>query len=134
MPSNERRNPLRDAAYKVKALQKRPEGAQLDRPTGEDGKTWDQKHKASSFRIRSQDAERLAAKAKEMGLSKDALGCALIWAALDALESGALVLEIDTVQTKVTDKRGRVRIYVKKQARPAWVSHRTPPEANRESV
>lgn len=88
--------------------------------------TWDKRHKASSFRIREQDAERLEKRAREIGLSKDAMGRVLIWAALDALDAGTLDLEIETLQTEVTDKLDRVRIYVKKRARPSWQAGKLP--------
>ena len=133
MPGDKRRKALGDAAQKVPGLAKRPESAQWDRREGEDGKTWDERHKPSSFRIRSQDAKRLQARAGELGLSKDALACALVWAALDAIDAGHLTLEIDTVQTEITDKRGRTRVYARKRARPAWQNLRSCSESNRES-
>ncbi len=121
MPSDkQRRSALADTKPKVPGLADRPESVARDKPVDAAGKTWDERHKPSSFRIRQTDAERLETIAGEMGLSKDALGRALIWAALDAIDGGLLELEIDEEHTKVTDKMDRVRIYVKRRARPSW--------------
>jgi hypothetical protein len=93
---------------------------QPTRREDEQGRTWDERHKAASFRIRERDAERIETRAQELGLSKDALGAALLWAALDALDAGTLALDIDTLESQVTDKLGRVRSYSRKRARPLW--------------
>jgi hypothetical protein len=114
-----RRKALDDAAKLAPGLAKRPESVQRDRREDEQGRTWDERHKAVSLRLREQDADRLACKAEELELSKDALGAALMWAALDALDAGNLTLEIETMQTEVTDKKGRQRTYVRKRARAA---------------
>ena len=88
-----RRKALDEVKGKVPGLAQRPESVQRDRREDDEGLTWDERHKPSSFRIRSHDKERLQAKAGELGLSQDALAAALLWAALDALEDGR-VLEI----------------------------------------
>ena len=96
---------------------------------GEEAKrdrSWDEENPAFSFRIRARDAERLTDKAGELGLSKDALARALLWAALDALESGELALEIDEERTEIKDRLGRRRTYVRQLARPAWAGERKP--------
>jgi hypothetical protein len=125
-----RRKALDDAAELAPGLARRPESVAGDRREDESGQTWDERNRPSSFRIREVDAGRLEAQARELGLSKDALGRALVWAALDALDAGLLELEIDTKQTKVTDKMDRVRIYVKKEARPLWQISPSPPETD----
>jgi hypothetical protein len=80
--------------------------------------TWDTRNPATPFRLRPEDRQRLEVHARELGLSRDALGAALVWAGLDALEAGVLELEIETVTSEVTDKRHRTRIYARRQARP----------------
>jgi hypothetical protein len=119
---HERQDPFKNMTGKIESLERRPESVQRDRREDENGLTWDERHKSSSFRIRAKDAERLDSQARELGLSKDALGAALIWAGLEALEAGQLRLETDVVHTEVTDKAGRIRLYSRKRARPAWVN------------
>jgi hypothetical protein len=82
------------------------------------GETWDTRNPATPFRLRPEDRERLDRIAAELGLSRDALGAALVWAGLDALEEGRLELEIETATHETTDRRGRTRIYTRRQARP----------------
>jgi hypothetical protein len=119
---HKRQDPFKNMTDKIESLERRPESVERDRREDEDGLTWDERHRPSSFRIRPVDAERLDSQARELGLSKDALGAALIWAGLDALEAGRLKLETDVVHTEVTDKTGRVRLYSRKRARPRWAN------------
>ena len=115
---HERQDPFKNMTSKIESLERRPESVKRGRREDENGLTWDERHKSSSFRIRAKDTERLKSKAAELGLSKDVLARALMWAALDALDGEWLTLEIDTIHTEVTDKRGRTRIYVRKRAWP----------------
>jgi len=113
-----RRKALEEAGELAPSLARRPDAPA--RREDDLGQTWDERNRAAAFRIRAEDHERLAGQAQELGLSKDALGAALLWAALDALSAGWLTLETETVETSVTDKAGRQRFYIRKQARPAW--------------
>jgi hypothetical protein len=83
------------------------------------GRSWDEANPACSFRIREQDAARLAAQAGELQVSRDALARALLWAALDALEAGRLPLQVGEVTTQAQDKAGRFRTYTRRIVEPA---------------
>jgi hypothetical protein len=89
-------------------------------------RTWDEANPACSFRIREEDAARLAAQAKALGVSRDALARALLWAALDALEAGGLPLQVGEVTTEGKDKIGRVRVYTRRIVEPAEDLERKP--------
>lgn len=116
----QRRDILSRAAEQAAALASGPEVPAVLRREDERGQTWDKRNRAVSLRIREVDDERLTTRAADLGLSKDALGAALVWAALDALDAGVLDLEVSTVQTEVVDKLDRRRIYAKRQGRPSW--------------
>ena len=124
--TRKRRSILGDAAKQARQAAEEPDVPAVLRREDEDGKTWDQRNKAHAFRIREVDAERLTTRAREFGLSKDALGAALVWAGLDALDAGALTLEIEEQTTEVVDKLDRLRVYVKRRARPLWQSEKLP--------
>lgn len=123
MPAEKkRRSALDEAAREVPGLTRRPESVARDRREDDAGKTWDERNRAHAFRIREVDAERLQALARDLGISKDAAGAALLQAALDAVDAGALTFEVDQVQSEVVDKRDRLRVFVKRRARPLWQS------------
>lgn len=88
-------------------------------------RSWDETNPAISLRIRAEDADRLGALAGSLGVSRDALGRALLWAALDAAEAGGLRLEVSEVQTEGVDRLGRPRLYTRRIVAPAWDSERT---------
>lgn len=116
-----RQKPFKDLGAEVPEVLARRPGLEAGRD-----RTWDQQNPACSFRIREQDAARLAERAEALGVSKDALGRALLWAALDAAESGRLTFEVGEVTTQAKDKAGRLRIYTRRIATPAWTPDRTP--------
>jgi hypothetical protein len=116
----ERRRALEGAAVIAPALTRRPESARrAEREDGE-GRTWGERNRAQSYRVREEDAGRLASAARRLGMSKDQVARALVWAALDALEDGRLELETRDVRTEVEDSMQRVRIYVRREGRPRW--------------
>jgi hypothetical protein len=121
-----RQKPLAKAAELVPGLARRPESVKRDRREDEGGQTWDERNRPATLRIRAEDHNRLEAQARALGLSKDALGAALLWAGLDALDAGLLALEVETVESEVTDSKGRRRFYVRRQARPSWQSSAVP--------
>ena len=102
------------------ALARRPESVQRAEREDEEGRTWAERNRAVSLRIREEDATRLAEQGRRLGLSRDQLARGLMWAALDALESGRLELEVREVRTEVEDKMWRTRIYLRREAEPRW--------------
>jgi hypothetical protein len=109
-----RQRPFRDLRPGVsKALAHRPREDERD----QGGEKPDV---AVSLRIRTEDEERVVARARELGLSRDALTRGLVQAALDALDGGLLRFYTEIVVTSTTDKRGRKRAVERQFARPAW--------------
>lgn len=120
--ANNRRRALDGMEDLAPGLSRRPESVRRVQREDETGQTWAERNRAVSLRIREEDAERLAATARKLGMSRDQLARALMWAALDALADGWLELDLREVQTEVEDRMYRVRIYVRKEARPRWKS------------
>lgn len=116
-----RQKPFKDLGADVPEVLARRPGQEAGRD-----RSWDQQNPAISLRIREHDAARLATHAEALGVSKDALGRALLWAALDALDAGELALEVGQVTTEATDRLGRRRIYTRRIAEPARANDRNP--------
>lgn len=116
-----RQKPFKDLGADVPEVLARRPGQEPGRD-----RSWDQQNPAITLRIREQDAARLATHAEALGVAKDTLGAALLWAALDALEAGRLVLDPDYVTTEKTDKIGRRRIHTRRIVTPAWAGDRNP--------
>lgn len=115
-----RRAALEGAEDLAPGLARRPESVRREEREDETGRTWAERNRAVSLRIREEDAERLAAEARRLGMSRDRLGRALMWAALDALDGGWLELDVEDVTTEVEDRAYRTRIYVRREAQPRW--------------
>ena len=115
-----RRQALEGAEDLAPGLARRPESVRREEREDEPGRTWAERNRAISLRIREEDTARLAAAARRLGMSKDRVGRALLWSALDALEGGWLELDVEDVTTEVEDRTYRTRIYVRREARPRW--------------
>ena len=111
-----RRNPLDEVKDKVPSLAHRPDSV----AEGKRDRSWDEKNPQFAFRIRSEDAERLAASAADLEVSRDALGRALIQAALDALDRGWLDIEAYEERRETKDRLGRFRVTIRRFVRPSW--------------
>jgi hypothetical protein len=85
---------------------------------------WDRKNPAYSLRIRPEDAQRLADRARELKVSRDALARALMEAGLDALDEERLRLEVDHKITESEDAKGRYRRFVRSFVLVSWANER----------
>jgi tRNA A37 N6-isopentenylltransferase MiaA len=77
---------------------------------------------AFAFRIRPEDNERIAELAEVLEVTKDALGAGLMRAALDAVDAGRLVLDVEREPMASRDKLGRLRSFVAFTVRGRWVN------------
>ena len=111
-----RRNPLDEVENQVPSLAQRPDSV----ADGCRDRSWDERNPRFGFRIRSEDAERLADRAAALRVSRDALGRALIQAALDAEDRGWLDLEVYEKRRESNDRLGRFRVTVRRFVRPSW--------------
>jgi hypothetical protein len=115
-----RRNPLNEVKDQVPSLQQRPESVAV----GKRDRRWDEANRSFSFRIREMDAQRLANQAQDLHVSRDALARGLMEAALDALDSGDLILEVEEMTRETEDRLGRFRLTTRRFVRAAWMPDR----------
>ena len=115
-----RQKPLADIQDKVPSLAKRPESV----AGGRRDRSWDEANRAFSFRIREEDAERLAELAEELKVSRDALTRALVKLALDAVDAGRVKFEIDERTHETTDRLGRFRLSARRFVLASWTAER----------
>jgi hypothetical protein len=116
-----RRNPLTEVKEKVPSLAQRPDSV----AEGKRDRSWDEKNPRFGFRIRVEDAERLAGKAAALQVSRDALGRALMQAALDALDRGWLDVEAYEERRETKDRLGRFRVTIRRFVQPSWTIERS---------
>jgi hypothetical protein len=119
-----RRDPFEGVG--IAGLDRRP-GAPPDRVAEESvaeeekrSRRWDEANRAFSFRIREQDAQRLASRAQDIPASRDALARALIEAALDAVDKGWIDLVAEEKKHQTTDRLGRVRVCSRRFVQVVW--------------